>query len=139
LQLSNLTNLCDPTKRDPVINKRKEELASKLTYTAILNPDIVYTVSVTAINDAGRGHLATDTQRTKEEGNLFLSQNSIFEIAKFVYFIVSVIYQYLSSGHISHFVTIARACVYCLLNFILIMIIMLFIVPFGVISIRTMI
>ncbi|XP_060580091.1 receptor-type tyrosine-protein phosphatase delta-like [Ruditapes philippinarum] len=65
--LSYLTNLCDPTKRDPVIDKTKQKLASKLTYTAVLHPDIVYTVSVTAINDAGRGHLATYTQRTNEE------------------------------------------------------------------------
>ncbi|XP_060587917.1 uncharacterized protein LOC132743412, partial [Ruditapes philippinarum] len=79
-RLSSLDDLCDPLKRDPVIDTTKQELASKLTYTAVLHPDIVYTVSVTAINDAGRGHPAIYTQRTNEEAPQKPYQVSVTDI-----------------------------------------------------------
>ncbi|XP_053398222.1 tyrosine-protein phosphatase 10D-like [Mercenaria mercenaria] len=65
-QISNLTGLCS-SKVPAEIGKTKQELEGQLTYPASLNPDIVYTVTVTAINDAGRGYPANETERTLEE------------------------------------------------------------------------
>ncbi|XP_053390205.1 tyrosine-protein phosphatase 10D-like [Mercenaria mercenaria] len=64
--ISELNGLCS-SGIQPEIGKTKQELEGQLTYPASLNPDIAYTVTVTAINDAGRGYPASDTERTKEE------------------------------------------------------------------------
>ncbi|XP_060555440.1 phosphatidylinositol phosphatase PTPRQ-like [Ruditapes philippinarum] len=63
---SKVSGLCSLNKQ-PDFYKTSAELASQLSYNASLNPDINYIVTVTAINDEGRGHPATLTQRTKEE------------------------------------------------------------------------
>ncbi|XP_060571498.1 phosphatidylinositol phosphatase PTPRQ-like, partial [Ruditapes philippinarum] len=63
---SELLGLCDQNKQ-PDFTISKAQLASQLSYNASLNPDTNYTVTVTAINDEGRGHPATVTQITNEE------------------------------------------------------------------------
>ncbi|XP_053397499.1 receptor-type tyrosine-protein phosphatase F-like [Mercenaria mercenaria] len=65
-QISNLNGLCSFTVRS-TIDKTKQQLEGQLSYLATLNPDIAYTVTVTAINDGGRGYPANKTERTLEE------------------------------------------------------------------------
>ncbi|XP_053398221.1 fibronectin-like [Mercenaria mercenaria] len=65
-QISNLDDLCSSTVRAE-IRKTKQELEGQLTYHASLNPNIAYTVTVTAVNDAGRGYPANITAKTLEE------------------------------------------------------------------------
>jgi hypothetical protein len=64
---SELSGLCDQNKQ-PDFTLSKAQLASQLSYNASLNPDTNYTVTVTAINDEGRGHPATMSKITNEEG-----------------------------------------------------------------------
>jgi hypothetical protein len=65
--VSKLSGLCDQNKQ-PDFNISKAQLASQLSYNASLNPDTNYTVTVTAINDGGRGHPATMSQITNKGG-----------------------------------------------------------------------
>ncbi|XP_053392067.1 fibronectin-like, partial [Mercenaria mercenaria] len=65
-QISNLNGLCNSTVRS-TIGKTKQELEGQLTYPVSLNPGIAYTVTVTAINDVGRGYPANKTEKTMEE------------------------------------------------------------------------
>ncbi|KAL4233225.1 hypothetical protein ACF0H5_007909 [Mactra antiquata] len=63
---SSLTNPCTDITQSTK-TKTKNELMQAFSYTAELNPDILYTVTVSAINGAGSGYGADANKTTLEE------------------------------------------------------------------------
>lgn len=62
-----VSGLCSPDVRDQTVPKTRSELETQQTYTARLDPDILYTIYVSATNDEGLGHKANKSERTLEE------------------------------------------------------------------------
>ncbi|KAK3596072.1 hypothetical protein CHS0354_035145 [Potamilus streckersoni] len=53
-------------------NVDKTELLSRRNFTASLNPDTEYTVSVAAVNQGGKGHTEDIKKNTWEEGRILI-------------------------------------------------------------------
>lgn len=82
-QYTQLDNLCPASERNTVHERKINLLQLTLTYRiAGLLPDTEYNVSVTAINNAGRGYPATVQTTTLEEGN-FLPFSSCLPLKSF--------------------------------------------------------